>query len=72
MSLPDAAWAPSRLACIPNPGFARPPEDKNAMDALLPLFIAIAVLIALDIAAIAFGVDSRDGFTDDRPRSGLV
>jgi len=41
------------------------------MDALLLLLIGILALIALDIAAIAFGVDSRDGFTDDRPPRGL-
>ena len=36
------------------------------MDVLIPLFVVLFALIALDIAAMAFGVDSREGFTDDR------
>lgn len=30
------------------------------MDALFPALIAIGILIAFDLAAIRFGVDSRD------------
>ena len=41
------------------------------MDALFALFLCVALLIALDIAAVAFGVDSREGFTDDRTPPGL-
>jgi hypothetical protein len=41
------------------------------MPILIPLFLCLAALIALDIAAIAFGVDSREDFTDDRTPPGL-
>jgi hypothetical protein len=39
---------------------------------LIPLFLCVTVLIVLDMAAIAFGVDSREDFTDDRTPPGLT
>jgi hypothetical protein len=42
------------------------------MDALIPLFLCLTALIALDMAALAFGKDSRDGFTDDRRPPGIT
>ncbi len=36
------------------------------MEALITLVAAVAALIALDIAAVLFGAESRDGFADDR------
>jgi hypothetical protein len=42
------------------------------MDVLIPLFLCLFALIALDMAAIAFGSDSREGFTDDRTPPGLT
>jgi hypothetical protein len=41
------------------------------MDAVLVIAAFLFALIALDIAALAFGVDSRDGFSDDDTRPGL-
>ena len=41
------------------------------MDALIPIFLCLTALIALDMAAAAFGVDSREGFTDDRLPPGI-
>lgn len=41
------------------------------MEALIILFVALAAIIVLDMAASAFGVDSRDGFADDRPPPSL-
>ena len=41
------------------------------MEALIALFIAVMVLIALDMAATAFGADSREGFVDDQIRRHL-
>jgi hypothetical protein len=41
------------------------------MPILIPLFLCLMALILLDIAAIAFGVDSREDFTDDRTPPGL-
>jgi hypothetical protein len=41
------------------------------MEFLIPLFVSLFLLIALDIAAVAFGVDSRDDFIDDRDRPRL-
>jgi hypothetical protein len=41
------------------------------MDALIALFLAVVALIALDMAATAFGADSRDGFVDDQIRRHL-
>jgi hypothetical protein len=38
---------------------------------LFPLFLALTVLILLDMAATAFGVDSREDFTDDQAPPGL-
>ena len=37
------------------------------MEALIPLFLALTVLIVLDMAAAAFGADSREGFDDQGP-----
>ena len=42
------------------------------MPVLIPLILCITALIALDIAAIAFGVDSREDFTDDRTPPGIT
>lgn len=42
------------------------------MDALALILVAELALIALDIAALTFGVDSRDGFTDDEAPRGLT
>ena len=36
--------------------------------ALAVLFVFVAALVLFDLAAIAFGVDSREGMTDDRRR----
>ena len=41
------------------------------MDALIPIFLCLTALIALDFAAVAFGADSREGFSDDRFPPGL-
>ena len=41
------------------------------MIALFPLFLALTVLIALDMAAAAFGADSREDFTEDQGPPGL-
>ena len=38
----------------------------------LPILIgALLALILFDAVAVAFGVDSRDGFTDDRDSTGI-
>jgi hypothetical protein len=42
------------------------------MDVLIPLFASVFALVLLDIAAIAFGADSRDGFNDDSTPPGLT
>jgi hypothetical protein len=36
------------------------------MDALLAFSVIIFALVTLAAASLAFGVDSRDGFADDR------
>lgn len=36
--------------------------------ALAVLFVLIAILALFDLAAVAFGEDSRDGLADDRRR----
>jgi len=36
--------------------------------ALAVLFAFVAALAAFDLAAVAFGADSRDGFADDHRR----
>jgi hypothetical protein len=41
------------------------------MEALIPLFLAVTVLVLLDMAAAAFGADSRDGFNDEQGPPGL-
>jgi hypothetical protein len=41
------------------------------MDALLVLSAIVFVLVAIAALASAFGVDSRDGFANERLRSGL-
>ena len=41
------------------------------MPILIPLFLCLMALILLDIAAIAFGVESREDFTDDRTPPGI-
>ena len=41
------------------------------MDAVFVIAVFLFALLALDIAALAFGVDSREGFNDDDPRPGL-
>jgi hypothetical protein len=38
---------------------------------LFPLFFALTVLIVLDMAATAFGADSREDFTEDKGPPGL-
>jgi cbb3-type cytochrome oxidase maturation protein len=38
------------------------------MDALIILAAILIALVGLDIAAFVWGVDSRDGFADDRAR----
>jgi hypothetical protein len=35
------------------------------MDALIALFAIVIALFVLDIAAVLFGADTRDGFDDD-------
>jgi hypothetical protein len=47
------------------------PVRCTTMEAVLVIAACLFALIALDIAAVAFGVDSREGFTDDDPRRGL-
>jgi hypothetical protein len=42
------------------------------MPILLPLILSVVLLVALDIAAIAFGVDSREDFTEDRRPPGIT
>jgi hypothetical protein len=42
------------------------------MAVLIPLFLCVFVLIVLDMAAVAFGVDSREDFTDDRTPPGMT
>ena len=42
------------------------------MPILVPLILTVFVLIVLDIAALAFGVDSREGFTDDQRPPGIT
>jgi hypothetical protein len=37
------------------------------MDAIAALIAIIAGLVGLDLAAIRWGVDSRDGFREDEP-----
>ena len=39
------------------------------MDALLVLSTIVFVLVALSALTVAFGVDSRDGFGEDRLRA---
>jgi hypothetical protein len=39
--------------------------------ALFPLFLALTVPIILDMAATAFGADSREDFTEDKGPPGL-
>ena len=41
------------------------------MDALLALTAIVASLVALSALSLAFGVDSRDGFANERRRSSL-
>jgi hypothetical protein len=41
------------------------------MDVILILLAIVAILAALDAAAIAFGAESRDGFAGDRLRTRL-
>jgi hypothetical protein len=41
------------------------------VEAVIILLIALAGIIVLDMAANALGVDSREGFADDRPPPGL-
>jgi len=41
------------------------------MPALLIILAVISPVLVLDILATVFGVDSRDGFRDDRDRPGL-
>jgi hypothetical protein len=41
------------------------------MDALLTLSTILIALVALAALSASFGVDSRDGFADDRVRRGL-
>ena len=41
------------------------------MEILIPLFLCLFGLIALDIAAVAFGKDSREDFTEERDRPRL-
>jgi hypothetical protein len=41
------------------------------MDALLVLTTIVAVLVILAALSTALGVDSRDGFANERLRSGL-
>ena len=36
--------------------------------ALAVLFMLVAILVVFDLAAVAFGEDSRDGLTDDHRR----
>jgi nitrogen fixation-related uncharacterized protein len=38
------------------------------MDALAILLVVVIALIALDVAALRWGVDSRPGLTDDHVR----
>jgi hypothetical protein len=38
------------------------------MDAILPILIIVALMLALDLAAMRSGVDSRDRFDADRLR----
>ena len=42
------------------------------MPVLIPLILCVAALIALDIAAIAFGVDSREDFKEDQTPPGMT
>ena len=41
------------------------------MDALLVLTLIVIMLVVLGALSAALGVDSRDGFANDRLRSGL-
>jgi len=41
------------------------------MPALLLLFAIISPILLLDILATVLGVDSRDGFVDERDRSSM-
>jgi hypothetical protein len=41
------------------------------MPAMLLLFAVISPLLLLDVLATIFGVDTRDGFRDDRDRPGI-
>jgi hypothetical protein len=43
--------------------------EVNAMDALLVVSAIVIVLATLAALGAVFGVDSRDGFADDRRRS---
>ena len=41
------------------------------MDALLAFSAIVFILVAIAVLSSAFGVDSRDGFANERLRSGL-
>ena len=38
------------------------------MDALIVFTVIVALLVIVDLAAVRFGVDSRDGFTETSMR----
>jgi len=42
------------------------------MDILVFVVAAVAALVAVDVLAIAFGADSRDGIGDDHARRGNI
>ena len=38
------------------------------MDVVIVLFVIVGLLVLFDVAALAFGVDSREGFVDPSAR----
>jgi hypothetical protein len=48
-----------------------PDRGEQPMDALLVLTSIVVLLVVLAALSTALGVDSRDGFTNERLRSGL-
>jgi hypothetical protein len=50
---------------------ARGARRRPPVEALIALVVTIAALAIFDVAALLFGADSRDGFTDDCLRTTL-
>jgi hypothetical protein len=56
---------------VPADAPATEPTEVNHMDALLAISAIVFILVAIAALSSAFGVDSRDGFANERLRSGL-